>query len=78
MKVITERKPNSGLNAWGRPSSCYRQVMVIEESDIGKDLPHYLGYNHRTYKVKSEDLGKVLEYLTDDSQWQCWSFGRSS
>lgn len=75
MKAISEKTSYTAANAWGRVTTTSRQDFVIEETDVGRVLDHYLGFRHRTYLVRASDVGRTRTVYTDGSGWTCWSFG---
>lgn len=76
MHAITEKKRHTAANAWGCDVTTMRQCFVIEEKDIGTKRPHYLGYNHKEYRILSSDVDRIIEVITsmDGSNYTCWSF----
>lgn len=74
MKETTERIWTIGNNAWGGDGSCYRQRLMIEQEDIGKPRNNYLGHRQAAYIFKTDDSGREIEIMSDNSNWTCWSF----
>lgn len=84
MKQITEKVLEQTTNAWQRPVEQFRQELEIEASDVGRDLPNYLGFRHRTIKVHARDVGKkIIQYSGGlhrcaetyrGCPWSCWVF----
>ena len=74
MKQLTEFKIQEGTNANGQGTRWKEAILVIEASDVGRALPHYLGHNHRAFALRPGDAGKQIVKYWDDSGWQCWVF----
>jgi hypothetical protein len=50
----------------------------VEESDVGRTKPDYLGAGHENYQIKLSDIGRELIVQSDNKGWTCWYFSRSS
>ncbi|QDH84056.1 hypothetical protein KMC60_gp24 [Achromobacter phage vB_AxyP_19-32_Axy11] len=61
-------------NAWGNQVGQCQQLFQVEAADVGTVKPHYLGFNHRSYMFKKEDIGTTIVVYTDGTQWTCWVF----
>lgn len=73
MKPITDKETVDTVNAWGNSISYQRQTFQIEESDVGKSRPNYLGYCQRApHSFKPEHVGRRIIVMTDDTHWTCW------
>jgi hypothetical protein len=74
MHAITNKKKFVRPDAWGRDHEVYEQTFVVEESDIGRSVPHHLGYNRAAVVMTQRDVGRTRVVLTDDTGWTCWSW----
>ena len=74
MKPITEPVTKNDRNAWGGYSAVTHQQFEIEECDVGKVRPDYLGQGHMSVQLTKDSVGAVIEVLTDGKGWTCWSF----
>ena len=73
MRQLTEKTPQRRGNARGGCDDIYVQEFEITADDIGHTKQHYLGHNHKSYTFTHRDVGKVIEVMSDDKGWTCWS-----
>lgn len=46
----------------------------IEDADVGRIKPHYLGHHHKDYKFTKADVGKMIEVTSQPNGYCCWVF----
>ena len=72
MKQLTKPYKFTGTNGWGAQSTSTRQAFEVEPADVNTKMPNYLGYNHRVYTFKSDDIGRIVEHIAPPVP--SWSF----
>lgn len=75
MRRIGKSGSVTALNGLGHNSTCTHTDWQVEPQDVGQTRDNYLGFRHRTYMFTRQDVGKVIDVMTDGSSWTCWSFG---
>lgn len=73
MKSLAPIKKVTMANAWGRDQTTWRESFTVEDSDVGQTFAHYLGHNHKDYRMTRADVGRTLEVITAPA-YRCWSF----
>lgn len=75
MQFIHSKNKTSD-NAWGISQTTRRTYYRVTEQDVGKTYPNWGGYRQPDYKIKSEDIGKTVERITEinPSHYNCWAF----
>jgi len=74
MKPLTGKEPISRRNALGHYRTLDSQRFEIEPSDINTVRANYLGFQYKTHRFKSDDVGRQLEVLSNGNGWTCWTF----
>ena len=74
MKAYGPKEKQAASNAWGHTQEFFRQVFIVEASDVGHQKWHYFGYNHRVYQFKKEDVGCAIIVYSDNTGWTNWVF----
>lgn len=74
MRAISDPKKATRSNAWGRDVTVTEQYFQVEPEDVGKFRHHYLGYNHRSHRFTSEEVGCSIVVYTDGTGWTSWVF----
>lgn len=65
---------NQGQRHYCDNIEALRTAFLVESSDVGLDVPHYLGQS--VYTIHESDVGRLLEVVTDKSPgFTSWSFG---
>lgn len=73
MKQLSDKKSVTARNAMGQDSTCDHQMFELEESDVGRRLQHYLGHNHQSVLIQTQDIGRHI-LIQSSPGWSCWSF----
>ena len=60
-------------NEFGGSEEFLVTIYMVDQEDVGKSLDHYLGYQHKSYKLKSSDVGRLIEYRRQGN-YTCWFF----
>lgn len=74
MKQIGEPKRVTAANALGQDSTCIHTQFEIEESDVGTERNHYLGYGYQVRTFRRDEVGRKINVMHDGSGWTCWTF----
>lgn len=72
MIVVRAREKQTAANAWGHDKTFFSEVQRIEESDVGRTLPHFGGYQRPGQKIKRDDVGRERIVYTDGTGWTNW------
>lgn len=76
MKPITlPARVRKATNCDGPEQWFIDQDFEVEAEDVGKVRDHYLGYRHKSYTVRRDDVGRHLR-VTTQGEYRCWSFIR--
>lgn len=77
MLAITNRMTHKGRNAWGRDCITTRQAFIVEAEDVRKVKENYGGHGQHGRMFTEEDVGRVIEVITDpkDPAYVSWYFG---
>ncbi len=77
MLAITNRMTHKGRNAWGRDIITTRQAFIVEAEDVRKVKDNYGGHGQPGRMFTEEDVGRVIEVITDpkDPAYVSWYFG---
>ena len=75
MKRIGKSEAVTAANGLGHDSTAIHSDWQVEESDVGRQRENYGGYRHAVYEFKRSDVGRVIDVMTDGSQWNCWTWG---
>lgn len=74
MKQIGDPKTRSDRNAWGGYSDVTHTQYEIEPRDVGLLKQNYQGHKHAEYRFVSTDVGRKIDWMSQPSGWNCWSF----
>lgn len=73
MKELSRKTVKRSTNCGG-PDQVFVEVHCeVEESDVGRTYEHYLGFNHRGYRITADDVGRIA-VRSMQVGYICWWF----
>jgi hypothetical protein len=75
MRKYGEPRKHTAANAWGRDTTTTRTAYVVEEADVGRFIEHFGGYRNASRRLEADDVGRIMERITDGTSYRCWHFG---
>lgn len=74
MKLIKDSGRVNTHDAWGRDTWYYGKIYEIEADDVGRTFENHHGYRKPGYTIRRSDVGRMVNFMTDDTAWNCWHF----
>ena len=73
MKTIKQYREQRSTNCGGTNEWFDIEDKLVEETDVGIQYDHYLGFRHRRYTFKKSDVGKTISRVSQPG-YMMWSF----
>lgn len=78
MKALTEVKTvKNSTNCGGTDEIFQEREFEFEDSDVGRTLDHYLGFNHASLMIRKAHVGQKIRIVSQNNEYRsysCWYF----